>query len=132
MEDRTHGGRVHHENEEALGNEIAEAQAEAALPGVFASGKKVIETSSWRDHNGMNLLLRFDDGSSMKFSGTFTVEAQAPGVADEGGMADLVEHGRQLMSGHLHDEDWQEGTATHEEGLDALETSRLEREDRDQ
>jgi len=85
--------------------------AEQALPGVFASGKTVKETSAWIDHNGQNLQLRFEDGSTITFMGEFRVEAtrgmQPRDDFDQ--ERELKKHGRELMSGdQISEADWEE------------------------
>jgi len=82
--------------------------AEQALPGVFASGKAVRETSAWIDHNGKNLQLRFEDGSTITFMGEFRVEATQGlldgAVGDAAPNPDAIEAGKELMRGKESDE----------------------------
>jgi hypothetical protein len=77
--DQSHGGRVAYEGD---ASDIGEAMAEQALPGVFASGKRVIESNSGNGPGeGQKFLhLGFDDGSSMVIVGQFAIHASQPGV----------------------------------------------------
>lgn len=89
--------RVSHEAdaESALANKIGDLMAEAALPGVFASGKTVVGSESGLRGNQMFITFRFDDGSDMTIIGDYQVLANQAGAEER----DLVEEGNRLMRG---------------------------------
>lgn len=115
MGDRSYGGRVQHEID-VEGAAMGDAMAEAALPGVFATGKTIANSSSGVDPaTGKKFItFGFDDGSSLTFVGAYEVRATKAGTFscdpdESGGVKDLVESGKQLMSGDQVEEgEWED------------------------
>lgn len=89
--------RVQYENEQAIGDALGDAMAEAAWPGVFAGGKQIIATE--QQHAGDFDVMRFmfDDGSEMNIVGKFEVRYKQKPTGH--GQQDLIDAGRQLMLG---------------------------------
>lgn len=117
-ENKTPPGQIIRESaqyENAVGDALDDAMAEQALAGVYASGRRIMRTERYRDvaKGTDNLRFAFEDGSMMTISGQgglavtfFTDRLAQQGqkitedvIEGEAVDADLVEHGKQLLSG---------------------------------
>jgi hypothetical protein len=64
--------------EAAMGDHMGDLMAEAALPGMFASGKTVTGSESGTRGDDMFITFKFDDGSEMTIIGKYQVHANQP------------------------------------------------------